>query len=299
MSEATTTPGEPRFPQRYGPEDEIGAANEITEETVRQAIALVRQGKRITLGQVLEDGAPTQMTRYWKHALGLGHILPGQGFGSNKQTFVEETVSGALHSGTHLDGLGHIGFGPLTYNGIPYADIATSEGLSRLGIESVPPIVTRGVLLDISATQGAEMLADRQPIGADDLEAACQRQGVQVSPGDAIIVHTGWGALWMKDNERYAASEPGLDVSAAAWCTDRRVSVIGADNWAVEVVPNPDESVAFPVHQHCIARYGVYLLENARTEDLVREGVSVFCLVLLPVRIKGASASPVAPVALV
>ena len=283
------------FPQRYGPDDELGAANEITETKVREAVALVRRGARYQLGQVLEDGAPTQMSRYWKSALGLGHILPGSFFGENEQSFVEETVSGALHSGTHLDGLGHIGIGAKTYNGTPYSEIATSEGLSRLGIEGVPPFVTRGVLLDVAAAKGATMLEDTYAITAADLDAACERQHVEVLPGDAVLVHTGWGALWREDGERYAKTEPGIDVSAAQWCTGRRVCVIGADNWAVEVVPYPESSLAFPVHQHCIAKYGVYLLENVVTAELARDAVSEFCFVLLPIRIRGASASPVAP----
>lgn len=287
------------FPQRYGPDDELGAANEITEAKVREAVGLVERGVRYQLGQVLEDGAPTQMSRYWKSALGLGHILPGTLFGVNEQSFVEETVSGALHSGTHLDGLGHIGIGTRTYNGTPYSDIATSEGLSRLGIEGVPPFVTRGVLLDVAATKNREMLPDSYAITAADLEAASARQGVSVQPGDGLLVHTGWGGLWMKDNDRYAKSEPGIDTSAAEWCTEKRVCLIGADNWAVEVVPYPDPALAFPVHQHCIAKYGVYLLENVVTSALARDAVSTFCFVLLPVRIKGASASPVAPLAIV
>lgn len=287
------------FPQRYGPDDELGAANEITQAKVREAVALVRRGDRYALGQVLEDGAPTQMSRYWKTALGLGHILPGASFGENRQSFVEETVAGALHSGTHLDGLGHIGIGSQTYNGISYQDVATSEGLLRLGIEGVPPFLTRGVLLDLVALEKGEPLAADRAVTADDLAAACERQGVEVRPGDAVLVHTGWGRHWMSDNERYAKSEPGIDLSAAAWLTDRRVCLVGADNWAVEVVPYPDAHLAFPVHQHCIARYGVYLLENVVTAELARDGVAEFCFVLLPIRIKGASASPVSPLAVV
>lgn len=286
------------FPHRYGPDDELGAANEITQAKVRQAVALVARGARYQLGQILEDGAPTQMSRYWKSALGLGHILPGSYFGENDQSFVEETVSGALHSGTHLDGLGHIGIGSKTYNGVSYYDIATSDGLSRLGIEGVPPFVTRGVLLDVAAVKDADLLPDTYAVTASDLDAACARQGVEVQPGDALLIHTGWGSLWMKDNDRYARSEPGIDMTAAEWCTQRRVCVIGADNWAVEVVPYPDPALAFPVHQHCIAKYGVYLLENVVTSELVADAVSEFCFVLLPIRVKGASASPVSPLAI-
>jgi len=286
------------FPQRYGSADTLGAANEITGGKVREAAALVRHGNRYPLGQVLEDGAPTQMSRYWKHSLGLGHVISDNYLGDNVMSFVEETVSGALHSGTHLDGLGHIGIGPLAYNGLKYADIVTSQGLTKLGIEEVPPFITRGVLLDIAALKGGVILDEAYAVTADDLEGACRRQAVEVHAGDAVIIHTGWGSLWMTDNERYAATEPGIELTAAAWCTDRHVCMIGTDNWAVEVVPFPEEDFVFPVHQHCITQYGVYLLENVRTAELASDGITEFCFMVSPVRFKGGSASPVTPVAI-
>jgi len=287
------------FPRRYGADDVLGALNEVTQEKVRQAAALVRIGRRYALAQLLEDGAPTQMTRYWKHSLGLERVIPGRQVGENHLSFVEETVSGALHSGTHMDGLGHIGVGTLAYNGYPYADIVTSHGLTRLGIETVPPVMTRGVLLDIAALRGRAMLPDTYAITGQDLEEASTRQGVTVEAGDALLLHTGWGALWMRDNARYGATEPGLDLDGASWCTDRRVCLIGADNWAVEVVPAADPARAFVVHQHCLTRYGCYLIENVVTEELAAAKIWTFCFVVLPIRAKGGSGSPVAPAAMV
>lgn len=290
---------EAHFPMRYGPDDTIGAANEITEDKVLSAASLIRKGRRYALGQILDEFSPTQMSRYWKHSLGLERVIPGKFLGTNTQSFVEETVAGSLHSGTHIDGLGHVGIGPYAYNGNPYAEIGTSQGLTKLGIEGIPPFLTRGVLLDVARSKGAPMLGDEYVITADDLEEAARSQGVEVLPGDALIVHTGWGALWMRDNPRYAGTEPGLGVDAAAWCTDHRVSLIGADNWAVEVVTKQPGDELFPVHQHCIARYGVYLLENVATAELARDGVYEFCFAVLPARLRGGSGCPVAPVAVV
>src|SRR4051794_23680166 len=109
-------------PRRYGDADLIGAANEITPERVVAAAGLVRQGRRYALGQVLTSSSPAQMWRFWKHSLLTDRVLPGRAFGTNQQTFVEESVSGALHSGTHLDGLGHIGIGEFAYGGRRWAD---------------------------------------------------------------------------------------------------------------------------------------------------------------------------------
>jgi kynurenine formamidase len=288
-----------QFPYRYGQEDTLGALNEITPTKVIEAAALIRQGRRYQLGQVLEESSPTQMSRYWKHSLGLDRVIPGRYLGENQQSFVEETVAGALHSGTHLDGLGHVGVGPYAYNGNLYADIVTSQGLTKLGIEGVAPIFTRGVLLDVARAKGVTMLEDTYVITDADLAAAVDAQGVEIRAGDAVLIHTGWGALWMVDNARYKETEPGIGLAAARWCTDRRVCLIGADNWAVESVPADPPELLFPVHQQCIALYGCYLLENVATHELARDRVYEFCFVVLPARFKGGSASPVAPLAVV
>ncbi|MFB2600253.1 cyclase family protein [Herbiconiux sp. P17] len=286
-------------PRPYGDDDVIGAVNEITPERVAAAAALVTTGRSYSLAQVLDSASPAQMWRFWKQELLTDRTTDENSFGSNRQTFVEESLSGALHSGTHLDGLAHIGIGGYAYGGRPWGVIAHSDGLTELGIENLPPITTRGVLLDVAAVHGVDLLGDDEGITGDDLEAAARRAGVRVRSGDVVIVHTGWGALWDADPERYNASEPGLVTSAARWCIDRRVTVIGADNWAVERVPLVAEDEAFPVHQETITRNGVYLLENVRTAELVADGVSEFFCVISPIRMRGASGSMVNPVALV
>lgn len=295
----TWNPADLGIPSRYGPADTIGAANEITAAKVVEAAALVREGRRYQLAQILDDESPAQMWRYWKHSLLTDHAFPERGFGVNGQTFLEETVAGALHSGTHLDGLAHIGIGTQTYNGHLFTDIIEAKGLTKLGIEGVPPLFSRGVLLDIARLEKVERLGETAVIGADQLERAAAAQGLEVRAGDIVLVHTGWGTLWGNDNERYAQSEPGLGLGAARWLTDRRVAVIGADNWAVESVPGNPEELAFPVHQHCIAQHGCYLLENVATAELAGDEVHEFCCVILPARLRGATASIVSPVAVV
>jgi kynurenine formamidase len=287
------------IPRRYGDEDMIGAANEIDSAGVLRAAGLVRVGRRYALGQVLDESAPAQMWRYWRHSLLTDRVMPERSFGTNRQTFLEESVSGALHSGTHLDGLAHIGIGEYVYNGHRYTDIISSTGVTLLGIENVPPIVTRGILLDVAALRGVRMLDDEEVVTAEDLQAVADLQGVQVEAGDVVLVHTGWGALWGVDNERYRRAEPGIDLSASQWCIERRVSVIGADNWAVEQVMAQPGDLAFPVHQETITRNGVYLLENVRTEELAADGVHEFCCIIAPTRLRGASASMVGPIAVI
>ncbi len=288
-------------PRRYGDDDLIGAANEITAQKVLEASALIRSGRRYALGQVLDGASPGQMWRYWKQSLLTDRTTPARAFGSNIQTFVEESVAGALHSGTHLDGLGHIGIGDYAYGGRRWSDIISADGLTDLGIENVPPLVSRGVLLDVAALHGVERLGAEYAITADDLQRASERAEVTVGPGDILFIHTGWGALWTEDPDAYAASEPGVDLDAAKWCVERRVVVIGADNWAVEhVVASPAEGAeSFVVHQETITRNGVYLLENLRTAELAADGITDFFCIIAPIRLKGGSGSMVGPIAIV
>ena len=288
-------------PRRYGDDDLIGAANEIGAAKVASAAALIRTGRRYSLAQVLDSSSPAQMWRFWSHSLLTDRTSPDRAFGTNKQTFVEESISGALHSGTHLDGLGHVGIGEYAYGGRRWLDIIAADGLTELGIENVPPLASRGVLLDIAALHGVAQLGGEYEITAADLDAAADRVGVTVGGGDILFIHTGWGSLWETDQTAYGASEPGIGMSAARWCIDRRVTVIGADNWAVEQVarkPDPD-SESFAVHQETITRNGVYLLENVRTAELAADGVSTFFCVIAPIRLRGASGSMVGPVAIV
>jgi kynurenine formamidase len=292
-------PADRPAPDRYGPADTLGAANEIDEARVLAAARLVTQGRRYSLAQTLDETSRNQMWRYWKQSLLTDRTVPGRYVGDNQQSFVEESVAGALHSGTHLDGLAHIGIGDHLYNGNRYSELVSASGLSRLGVEGVPPLVTRGVLLDVAAVQGVSMLDDRQAVTADQLAEAESRAGLEVGPGDIVLVHTGWGALWGVDDTRYVQDEPGLGLDAAAWCTERRVAVIGADNWGVEVVPGQAAGLSFPIHQHCITQHGCYLLENVRTVELARDGVHAFMCAVLPNPLRGASASMVAPVALI
>jgi kynurenine formamidase len=285
--------------RRYSNDDVIGAANEITPDVVAAAARLVTTGQRYSLAQILDAASPAQMWRFWKQELLTDKTTLANSFGTNKQTFVEESISGALHSGTHLDGLAHIGIGEYAYGGRKWTDITRPDGLTDLGIENLPPIATRGVLLDVAAVHGVACLDADQAVTGADLQTAQERAGVEVRAGDVVIVHTGWGELWDSDPERYNASEPGIDVSGALWCIDRRVTVIGADNWAVERVPLETEAEAFPVHQETITRNGVYLLENVRTKELVADGVREFFCLISPVRMRGASGSMVNPVAIV
>ena len=219
--------------------------------------------------------------------------------GTNQAVYHDEIVSGELGQiGTQFDGLGHLGIGDLFYNGNRGSEFAQAEGLTRLGIENVGAIVTRGVLIDVARFKGVDQLAPTYEITAADLTGALQRQRTEIRAGDVVLIHTGWGSLWMKDNPKFLATAPGIGVAAAQLLVDEEVVLVGSDNWGVEVMPNPNPSLAAPVHQMLLARNGIYLHENVATEALARDAVYEFVYMFAPLRLKGATGSPGNPIAI-
>jgi kynurenine formamidase len=219
--------------------------------------------------------------------------------GSNDMIYHDELISGELGQiGTQFDGLGHVGIGDLFYNGNNRKDFAKAEGLQKLGIENVGAIATRGVLVDVAGYKGVERLDGGYEITLADLQGALKKQGTEVHAGDIVLVHSGWGSLWMVDNAKFAGSAPGIGLAAAQYLVDREVVMIGADTWSMEVVPNPNRDLQFPVHQLLLARNGIYIFENLATEELARDHVYEFAFFFAPLKLKGATGSPGNPLAI-
>jgi kynurenine formamidase len=283
------------YPSRWGADDQRGAANRITPAKVLEAKALITQGRVYQLGRVYEAGMPLSPTRHFSLHIPQAYVIASK----NQAVYHDEVVSGEIGQiGTQFDGLGHVGIGDQFYNGNRRSDFARPGGLTRLGIENVGPIVTRGVLIDVARLRGVAQLEAGYEITARDVTDALQRQRVEIRPGDVALIHTGWGNLWMKDNARYLSGAPGLGVAAAQLLADEEVTVVGADTAAVEVAPNPDRSLAVPVHQLLLARNGIYLHENLATEELARDAVYEFAYMFAPLRLKGATGSPGNPIAI-
>lgn len=201
------------------------------------------------------------------------------------------------HSGTHLDALGHV-----TRNGVGFGGADTSElsagldGLALNGIDSVAPILRRGLLLDFVAFRGGPVGPERA-ISADEIGALLERDGLTIEPGDCVLVRTGWSRFWTNPAEYMGegTGTPGIDVSAADYLCDRGVFLIGGETATVEHQPKGDH--ALPVHMRVLAERGVHLLENMDLEQVAGLGQRAFVFICLPLRLKGATGSPVRPVA--
>jgi kynurenine formamidase len=283
------------YPSRWGAADQRGAANRITPAKVLEAKNAIQEGAVYQLGHVYEAGMPMFGTRHYSIRIPYPFAMPGK----NQAIYHDEIISGELGQiGTQFDGLGHFGIGDLFYNGNRRSEFAQAEGLTKLGIENVGAIVTRGVLIDVAKFKGVVQLPGTYEITVADLKGALQKQNVQIHSGDVVLIHTGWSSLWMKDNAKYVATDPGIGLAAAQFLVEAEVVVVGADTWGVEVMPNPDASLSAPVHQLLLARNGIYLHENLITAELARNNAYEFMYSFAPLRLKGATGSPGNPIAI-
>ena len=281
---------------RWGPDDERGALNFIGPAEVKRATALVQTGEVLRLAQLLSSKTPVP-----SHRCGLQHFMVRDGgdyaiAGSRRPggfQVAEDTVVMPLHMGTHIDALCHAWYDDKLYNGY-LGDTIRSNGAARLGVEKMPPVVTRGLLLDIVRLKGRPLEAG-EAITAEDLQAACEAAGVMPGRGDAVLLRTGWLENQKQVKQPDFNSEPGIEIGAARWLATRDVALVGADNYAVEVLPFAAGTV-FPVHQCLIRDYGVPLLEGLMLDPLVASGRHEFLFMASALPIVGATGSPLAPV---
>lgn len=284
-----------RCPSSWGATDERGAGNLKGPELVLRAARLIRTGEVIELGHVLSADMPLNPTRQFDvHTKRTTMNSQSNRRGSNEELVVAEIGQ----VGTQFDGFAHQTIGDSLYNCFKVSEVSTRTGFTRLGIQNVGAIVTRGVLIDIAALKNVEMLPDSYEITRQDLQQALSKQAVGLQRGDAVIIHTGWGKLWGKDNARYSATNPGIGVAASEWLARQGPILVGADTAPVEVNPNPDRELSLPTHQIMLVVNGVHLLENMRLDELAGKRVYEFALIVEPLKIQGGTGSTVAPIAI-
>ena len=203
-----------RCPSKWGANDQRGAANHMKPETVLRAAKLIRTGEVIELAHMLNAPSSNSPARVFSMVTKRSAQAPGV----NQRGGNEEIVTTELGQiGTQFDAFPHQMIASRMYNCIKLEDVETRNGFSKLGVENVGMLFTRGVLIDVAALKGVEMLGDNYEITVDDLQQALARQKLALQPGDAVIIHTGWGKLWGKDSARYTRSNPGIGVAAAEW----------------------------------------------------------------------------------
>jgi kynurenine formamidase len=278
------------WPSSFGEDDQLGMLNHVDDAKRRAAMALVREGRLYDLSHVLDESVPVFPGRYFRQTLvtTAHHANAAMPLGENRVNWVTEVVTGTMQLGTHLDALSHLQIGDRGYNGWTVAELAESAGMKRLGAETIPQIVTRGWLVDVSG----------QRLGAGGVISVDHLAGIDPEPGDAVLFHTGWSELW-GDPDAYLEGEPGPGYAVADWLVEHGVALTGCDTWSYGPVPAEDPRRPFEVPQRLNAVHGVFVVENLNTAELAREGVHEFALVLTHPKLRGASGAWTSPIALV
>ncbi len=289
---------------KWGPKDEKGATNLITPKSVLMASKLIKTGKTYHLGIIVDSKTPAFPPR----TLSVTILQPNQirttGLGPTKTTYNDDIFMGWLGIGPQIDGLGHIGVDHVYYNGNKAKDFAKADGLTKLGIEKLPPIVARGVVLDMAGYFGVKIVKEGTPYTKEAIIGAAKKQGVEIRKGDVVLFHSGWLNLLdgkngtKKDPKRWGSAEPGLGKSGAAYLISKQVVAVGGDTWGLEVVPFEKGVGVFEIHQMLIPKNGIVIFESMDTRELVKDKGWEFLFVLGAARIRGTVQMIINPIAI-
>lgn len=286
-------------PSKFGAKDEVGAANNLTPAKTLAAAKLVTKGKAYRLGIETNKNTPA----YAPRTFNIMVVQPGQAqgttIGPTKTTYNDDIINGWVGVGSQIDGLGHLGIDNVYYNCNKASEFAKVDGLTKLGIEKVPAIATRAVLLDMAGFLGQDPVKEGTAFNQAEIEGAMKKQGIKaIEKGDVVLFYTGWLKLIGKDDKRYGAGEPGIGVGGAKYLASLGVVAVGADTWGVEVIPGEKNTGAFEAHQVLLATNGVYILENMNTEEMVKDKAWESLFTLGPSRITGAVQAIINPIAI-
>ena len=286
-------------PSKWGAEDQIGNLNLITPESVMKAASLITTGKTYGLGVTIDSNTPAFPPR----SLSLQVVQPNQQDGRRafpNAVYNDDIFQGWFGIGSQIDGLGHLG-GPdgYYYNCNHSKDFSYLTGLTKLGIETVPPVVARGIVLDMAAHMGVAHMEAGQYFTVEDVKAVEEKQGTSVQEGDVVLFHTGWtDAKLNSEPDVWVAGEPGQSEEVAQYLASKNVVAVGADTWGVDVVPPQRADRPFQGHVIYLKENGIFIFEVMNTGPLVRDGVHEFLFVLGQAKIRGAVQMIINPIAI-
>lgn len=285
-------------PSRWGADDEVGNVNMLDAASVLKASKLITQGKTYSLGITIDSTTPAFAPR----SLSLQIVQPGQQEGARPNagmTYNDDVFQGWFGIGSQLDGLSHLGYDGEYYNCNQAKDFAQIGGVTKLGIENVPPIVSRGIVLDMAGYKGKTYLDAGEYFTVADVKAVEKQQGTPVQAGDVVLFHTGWTEAKLDaDPQAWVSGEPGIEPEIASYLASKDVVAVGADTWGLDVVPAKDPANPFGGHVILLKENGIYVLETMNTGPLVRDGVHEFLFVLGHAKVRGAVQMIINPIAI-
>lgn len=292
----------------WGASDELGRLNMMTDASRAAVLARVASGKAYDLGVEYFVGMPSWSAlgdptyQYWMTHTPQGTVNDdpmrlGRPM-NEKVSYTGDAVSMYTHTGTHIDALNHFGLHDHIWNGFRAEQHLGDRGWTKAGAETIPPVIARGVLIDVAGARGVDVLGDSYGITAQDLQQALAKQRVSVERGDVVLIRTGRMRKF-RDAKAYMESPPGLTLSAARWLVDERgAMVLGGDNLSLETFPVETPDNWIPVHTWLLAERGVPIMEVVDLEALARDRVYEFAFIGASLKLRGASGAPMRPVAL-
>lgn len=292
----------------WGPDDELGRLNLSTEASRATVLSSIAGGQVFDLSVEYFIGMPSWHAagdpryQFWMTHTPHGTLIddPMQ-VGHEQNAHVSYTGSAFsmyAHMGTHIDALNHFGLNGEIWNGFKAEDHLGDRGWNKAGAETLPPIVARGVLIDVAAAKYLDMLPEGYRITVDDLQLALDRQGVKLQPGDVALIRTGRMQLYA-NADAFTRNPPGLGMEAARFLAEKhQVLSVGADNLSFEAFPSEVEGNYVPVHTYLLSQQGVTIMELVYLEELSRAGVYEFAFIGTPLKIRGGDAAPLRPIAL-
>ena len=284
----------------WGPTDEIGTLNMMTDASRFDVLKQVAGGKVYDLGVDLFVGMPTCCAPFGDPTFQIWMThTPSRNTDKELLSYSGDGVSMYTHTGTHLDALNHFGLHGKIWNEYSAADHLGVRGWTKAGIDKYPPIVARGVLIDVAKAKDMVHLPASYAITVADLEEALKKQGTALQPGDVVLIRTGLMTLWPDQDKYRLLDEAGLSLEAAQWLVEgQKAMLLGSDNLGVESLPSPDPANFVPVHSYLQAERGVSILEAVWLEDLSKDQVYEFLFIASPLKFRGGTASPIRPIAI-
>ncbi|WP_241383880.1 cyclase family protein [Rhodococcus sp. CH91] len=285
---------------RWGEADELGALNLLTPERVLAALRLPKTGKTYSLSIPIQRsgvpnleyrGIPQRLTLTNHQDEAMARANGGApGVGANEDQLVMPS-----HTSTHMDALCHVYADNKIYNGYPADQVTPYSGAAKCSIDKVGGIAGRGVLIDVAASKGVDLLEPGYVITVADLQKALDDQGVELQTGDLVLIRTGWLEDYLAE-QGDMMPQPGIGLEAAAFLAEKDVALVGSDNAAIEPIPF-DRNVYLGGHIILLVEHGIYLVENMNLAELAADRCYEFLLTIGALKITGATASPVTPVA--
>ena len=292
----------------WGPEDEIGTLNMMNENSRLEVLSSIGSGKVYDLSVEYFVGMPSFHAlgdpgyQYWLTHTPDGTVVDnpnGMGAALNqKVSYTGDAISMYTHMGTHIDALNHFGLNGKIWNGFTQKEHLGDKGWKRTGAETIPPIIARGVLIDVATYKGSQVLSKNYRITAKDLKLTLKKQQLKLERGDVVLIRTGQAGFY-HDASKYLDNFPGISLDAVKWLVEEKeIMLLGADNLSLEAFPSEREDNWVPVHTYLLAEKGVMFIEQMFLEELAKDQIYEFAFIAASLKLRGASGSPMRPIAI-